>query len=141
MTDTDSNPLDRLFVDESEDQPDQIVVENLTTMDAKEFVERLNSLAEAAEAVTTMARDLERLRMTGLDDSDAQDLIYGRNNSLAKRDIKAMFDAVDQLSQGRADRPAERLLSDLSGVNLSETSEVMDELDRLNRKYGGNNDE
>lgn len=140
MTESESNPLDRLFVDESDDRPDEIVVDNLTTMDAEEFVDRLGSLAEAAEAVTTMARDLERLRKTGLDDSDAQDLIYGRNSGLAKRDIKAMFDAVDQLSQGRADRPAERLLSDLSGLNLSETSELMDELDRLNRKYGDNDE-
>lgn len=141
MTDTDSNPLDRIFVEESEDRPAEIAVDELTTMDATEFVERLESLAAAAEAIETLATDLERLRATGLKDEDARDLIYGRNSSLAKRDIEAMFDAVDQLADGRADRPTERLLSELSDLNLSETAELMDELDRLNRRYGDLDDE
>jgi len=141
MTDTDSNPLDRIFVEEDDDRPDTINVEELTTMDATEFVERLESLAAAAEAVETLATDLERLRATGLKDEDARDLIYGRNSGLAKRDIEAMFDAVDQLADGRADRPTERLLSELSDLNLSETADLMDELDRLNRRYGDIDDE
>lgn len=136
MTNTDSNPLDRIFVEEAEERPDEIVVDEITTMDAAEFVERLESLAAAAEAVETLTADLERLRATGLSDDDARDLIYGRNSWLAKRDIEAMFDAVDQLADGRADRPAERLLSELSGLNLSETGELMDELDMLRRRYG-----
>jgi hypothetical protein len=125
-----------LFVDESGTRPDEIVGERVTTMDAYEFVERLGSLAAAAEAVETMARDLEQLRQTGLRDEDARDLIYGRNSRLAKRDITAMFDAIDEISAGRADRPTERLLSEVSGLNLSETSELMDELDTLRRRYG-----
>ncbi|OYR55217.1 hypothetical protein [Halorubrum halodurans] len=141
MTDTDNNPLDRIFVEEPEDHPDEIVVDELTTMDTTEFVERLESLATAAEAVETLSQDLERLRETGLSDADARDLIYGRNSGLAKRDIEAMFDAVDQLADDRADRPVERLLSELSGLNLSETAELMDELDRLSRRYGGLNNE
>jgi len=141
MTDTDSDPLERIFVEEPEDRPDEIVVDELTTMDAGEFVERLESLAAAAEAVETLTADLERLRATGLSDDDARDLIYGRNSGLAKRDIEAMFDAVDQLVDGRADRPVERLLSELSDLNLSETAELMDELDRLNRRYGDLDDE
>ncbi|CAI49275.1 uncharacterized protein NP_2368A [Natronomonas pharaonis DSM 2160] len=109
------DPLSRLFVEDSDDRPDEVVVDELTTMDAGEFVARLESLAEAAEAVSTMAGDVERLRQTGLSDEDARDLIYGRNNSLAKRDIEAMFETVDAVVSGRADRPAKRLLSELSG--------------------------
>lgn len=141
MTESDNNPLDRIFVEDVEDRPDTIAVDELTTMDATEFVERLESLAAAAEAVETLADDLERLRATGLSDDDARDLIYGRNSGLAKRDIEAMFAAVDQLADGRADRPVERLLSELSDLNLSETAELMDELDRLNRRYGDLADE
>lgn len=141
MTDTDSNPLDRIFVEEPEDRPAEVVVDELTTMDATEFVERLESLAAATKAVETLTQDLERLRETGLSDEDARDLIYGRNSGLAKRDIEAMFDAVDQLGDGRADRPVERLLSELSDLNLSETRELMDELDRLNQRYGDLNDD
>ena len=130
------NPLDRIFIEDTDDRPDEIVVEEMTTMDATEFVNRLESLANAAEAVETLTSDLEQLRQTGLSDADARDLIYGRNNSLTKSDIEAMFDAVDQLAGGRADRPVERLLSEISGLNLTETSELMEELDRLNRNYG-----
>jgi hypothetical protein len=132
----DENPLDRLFVEDADDRPDEIVVDELTTIDAEEFVERLESLAAASEAVTEMAEDLERLRQTGLDDDDARDLIYGRNSGLAKRDIEAMFDAIDELGDHRADRPVTRLLAEISGLNLSETSELMTELDRLHQRYG-----
>jgi hypothetical protein len=135
------SPLDRLFVEDAAERPDAIVVDELTTMDAAAFVDRLESLAAAAEAVETLVEDLERLRQTGLSDDDARDLLYGRNSTLAKRDIEAMFEAVDQLADGRADRPAERLLSEISGLTLSETSALMDELDRLNRLYGGVADE
>ena len=136
MSNKDANPLDRIFVEDADDRPAEIVADEVTTMETSEFVERLESLAAAAEAVETMATDLERLRETGLSDGDARDLIYGRNNSLTKRDIEAMFDAVDQLADGRSDRPVERLLSEISGLNLTETEELMDELDRLNRRYG-----
>jgi hypothetical protein len=33
--------------------------------------------------------------------------------------------------------PAQRLLAEVSGLSLSDTSELMDELDRLRRRYGG----
>jgi len=134
---SDETPLDRLFLEDADDRPDEIVVDELTTMDAEEFVDRLESLAEASEAVTEMAHDLGRLRQTGLTDDDARDLIYGRNSGLAKRDIEAMFDAIDRVGEHRADRPVQRLLSDVSGLNLSETGELMEELDRLHQRYGG----
>jgi len=137
----DQTPLDRLFVEDVDDRPDEIVVENLTTLDADEFVARLESLAEAAETVSKLTADLERLRQTGLSDDDARDLIYGRNSGVAKRDIEALFDAVDQLKDGRTKRdPAERLLAEVSGLSLSETAELMDELGRLRRRYGGGSD-
>jgi len=131
-----ATPLDRLFVEDAKDRPDEIVVDGLTTMDADEFVARLESLAEAAEAINGMAEDLERLRKTGLSDEDARDLIYGRNSKLAKRDIEAIFEAIDEIASGRADKPTDRLLAEVSGLNLSETGELMDELDRLNSRYG-----
>ncbi|RLM34086.1 MULTISPECIES: hypothetical protein [unclassified Haloarcula] len=138
----DQTPLDRLFIEDAADRPDEIVVENLTTLDADEFVARLESLAEAAETVSELTADLERLRQTGLSDDDARDLIYGRNAGVAKRDIEALFDAVDQLKDGRTKRdPSQRLLAEVSGLSLSDTSELMDELDRLRHRYGGINDD
>ena len=133
----DANALDRLFVDDVTERPDRVVVDEVTTMHTEEFRARLRSLADAAEVVTALANDLERLRKTGLTDDDARDLIYGRNNGIPKRDIEAVFDAVDELAAGRTKRdPTERLLSDVSGLSLAETSDLMDELDALHRKYG-----
>ena len=99
-------------------------------------MDRLESIADAAEVVTTLASDLERLRETGLSDNDARDLIYGRNNSVTKSEIESMFHAIDELASGRSDRPTERLLSEISGLNLTETEELLGELERLNSKYG-----
>jgi len=91
------------------------------------------------EAVTTMAEDLERLRKTGLSDEDARDLIYGRNSGLTKTEIEALFGAIDDVRAGTTGSydPIERLLADLSDLSLSETTDLMDELDRLQRRYGG----
>ena len=137
MTDDEANALDRLFVDDASERPDRVVLDEVTTMDAEEFRARLTSLADAAEAINGLANDLERLRATGLTDDDARDLIYGRNNGIPKRDIEAIFDAIDALADGRTKRdPAERLLSDVSGLTLAETSDLMAELDSLRRKYG-----
>jgi hypothetical protein len=139
--DTTDAPLDRLFVENAEDHPDEVVVDNLTTLDSREFIDRLESLAAAADAVETIAHDVERIRKTGLSDADARDLIYGRNAGVAKRDIEALFDGVDALTSGRADRPLVRLLAEVSGLTLSDTEDLIDELDRLNREYGDLGDE
>ncbi|RLM32646.1 hypothetical protein [Haloarcula sp. Atlit-120R] len=132
-------PFDRLFVQDADDRPDEIVVDELTTMDAEAFVAQLDALAEAAEAITTMAEDLERLRKTGLSDEDARDLIYGRNSDLTKTEIEALVGAIDDVRAGTTGSydPIERLLADVSDLSLSETRELMGELDRLQRRYGG----
>ena len=131
------SPLDRLFVEDRDERPDEVVVDGLTTMDAGEFVDCLEAIADASAAVNRLAADIESLRETGLDDADAKALLYGRNHDLGKRDIETLFDAADRLADGKADRPLVRLLSDLSGENLSDTEAFLDELERLHEKYGG----
>lgn len=137
MTDGDETALDKLFAGDSDEVPDEIVVDALTTIEADEFVDRLESLGAAADAVDTIASDLAALRETGLTDDDARDLIYGRNASVTKSEVEALFDAVDALDEGRASRPEVRLLSDLSGLTLAETEELLEELERLHGRYGG----
>jgi len=138
MSDNQATPFDRLFAADVDDCPDEIVVDELTTMETQEFVTQLEALAEAAEAVTSMAEDLERLRQTGLDDDDARDLIYGRNSNLTKTEIEALFGALDDVRAGTTGSydPIERLLAEISDLSLTETRGLMDELDRLQRKYG-----
>jgi len=142
MTDSsDTNSFDRLFVEDDDERPEEIVVDELTTMDTEEFTDCLEAIADASEAITTLAEDLERLRQTGLDESDARDLIYGRNHDLGKRDVETLFEAIDTIANGKADRPLIRLLSDVSGKNMTETEALLDEIERLHRKYGGNDAE
>jgi len=129
----DETPLDRLFADEDE-HPDRVDVGEITAMNADEFVARLEVVAEASEKVADLANDLERLRKTGLREEDAKDLLYGRNAGMAKRDIEAVFTAVDDVRRGNGDLLV-RLLSDVSGLNLSDTREVLDELERLRNYY------
>ncbi|MHC3382102.1 hypothetical protein [Haloarcula sp. H-GB5] len=138
MSDNQETPFDRLFAADVDDCPEEIVVDELTTMETQEFVAQLEALAEAAEAVTSMAEDLERLRQTGLDDDDARDLIYGRNSNLTKTEIETLFGALDDVRAGTTGSydPIERLLADISDLSLSKTRGLMDELDRLQRKYG-----
>jgi len=132
---TDTTPLDRIFIEDEEDRPEQINVDEITTMETTEFVDRLESIADVADTVTEITEDITALRESGLSEEDARDLIYGRNADVRKRDIEALFAAVDELTTGRADRPTRRLLSALSGLTLAETGELIEELDRLRSKY------
>jgi hypothetical protein len=125
-----------LFVDDARDRPDEIVVDELTLMDAGEFVDRLEAIAAASEAIDELTAELAELRQTGLADEDLQDLIYGRNRACTKSEIEAVFEAIDELESGRADRPMERLLSGLTGYSLTECEEILAELELLHAKYG-----
>ena len=137
MSDTtetaESNPLDRLFVDE-DDRPEAINIGQATAMNTEEFVDRLNSIAEAADRVTKLAEDAEAIRQTGLRESDARDLIYGRNSGLRKSDIEAVFEALDDVAGGRNDLLV-RLVADVAGLSQSETREVLEELRELRERY------
>lgn len=140
MSDAEETPLDRLFAGDPDEVPEEIAVDALTTIDADEFVDRLESVAAAADAVETIAADLATLRETGLTDDDARDLIYGRNSGVTKSEIESLFDAVDDLESGRASRPDVRLIANLSDLTLSEAEELFEELERLHGRYGGYGD-
>lgn len=132
----DPNPLDRLFIEDEDDPPDEVVVDQLTTMDARDFRDGIEALADAAAVVSTLADDVERLRNTGLRESDAVDLLYGRNSGLTKTQIRAVIDAINDIERGSDRTLLKRLLADLSTANLSETETVMSELERLQENYG-----
>jgi hypothetical protein len=126
------NPLLRLF-DEG-DQLAEATVETGERVDAEEFVNQLETLAEAADAITRIQRDLEALRSVGLREADVRDLIYGRNSGLAKRDIEAVFDGIDDVQHGRGDLLV-KLLADVSSLSQTDTRAVLDELRDLHERY------
>jgi uncharacterized membrane protein YdfJ with MMPL/SSD domain len=132
MSDEDA-PLVRLF--DADERPDEVAIETSERVDAAEFVAQLEALADAAEAINRIQRDLEAVRGVGLRDDDVRDLIYGRNSGLAKRDIEAVFGGISDVEQGRGDLLV-KLLADVSGLSQTDTREVLDELRDLRDRYG-----
>lgn len=110
-------------------------------LDAEALQDRLTAIEEAMGALATISEDVTRLRQTGLDDEDVVALLFGRNRELTKGSIRAVLDGVDDVGDRAGAGPADReellvrLVSDLTDATMSETRTVLDELDRLGRKY------
>lgn len=128
-------PLEELFVDE-DGRPDEIEVREDLTIDTAEFHDRLGAVADAADALDTLASDAAAIRRSGLYDDDVEALLYGRNSSLTKSTISAVMDALDGVS-GSADREEllVTLIADVSGEGKVDTREVFEELSRLRSRY------
>lgn len=139
MTD-DTSPLEDLYVD-ADDRPDEIDLEH-TTIDTEAFHDRMADLATAAAAIDTLATDLRALRRTGLTDEDVVALLYGRNAGLNKSTIETVLETVDEttadLESGCDARRALfiRLLADVSGLSISDTEQVVGELETVAERYG-----
>lgn len=99
--DTD-DPLEELFGDE-DDRPDEIEMSEDLTIDTGEFHAHLRTLANAADALDTLAGDAAAIRRSGLHDDDVEALLYGRNASLTKSTISVVIGALDDVA-GTADR-------------------------------------
>lgn len=136
-TDEEQTPLDTLFADD--DRPDAVNLEHVTAMPTDEFVGQLEAIAEAADRIATLAADAEALRESGLRDEDARALIYGRNNSIRKSDIKSVFMALDDVSEGdtRHNDLLVTLVSDVAGIGKRDTRDILDELELLRDRYAG----
>jgi aspartate/tyrosine/aromatic aminotransferase len=132
---TDDDPLEELFGDE-DDRPDEIEVREGVTIDTAEFHDRLEAVADAADALDTLADDAAALRRSGLYDDDVESLLYGRNSGLTKSTISAVMDALDGLT-GTADREdlLVTLIADVSGESKADTRVVFEELRRLRSRY------
>jgi len=128
------NPLVRLF-DEDAEQPETVAVETSERISAQDFASRLESLANAADAINRIQQDVGMLRQTGLREEDVRDLVYGRNSGIRKGDIEAVFDGIDDVRRGRDDLLV-KLLADVSGLSQTDTREVLDELRDLRSRYG-----
>jgi alkylhydroperoxidase family enzyme len=133
--DTTDDPLEELFVDE-DDRPDEITVSEDLTIDTAEFHERLEAVADAADALDMLADDAAALRRSGLYDDDVEALLYGRNSALTKSTISAVMDALDGVT-GTADREdlLLTLIADVADENKADTRAVFEELRRLRSRY------
>lgn len=125
--------LDLLFA-EDEDVPDEVELSEAFSIETEAFHRALQELADAAKKLSTLAEDLEALRRTGLGRSDVVDLLYGRNNSLGKRDIQAVMGGMKNVQRDleKGGRTREdllaRLVAAVSGANLTAVRSVFSEL-------------
>lgn len=92
-----------------------------------------NDALGAVEDLRDEVRDLD----TPLSHGDTVALLYGRRNSLNKTEIKGAFETMDDVAGTSSDTLLKRLLADLGDMNQSEAEEFLKELDRLDRRYGG----
>ena len=140
MTENES-PLEALVVDE-DDRPDEIELEHVT-IDTEQFHDQMTEIAQAAEAIETLATDLRALRRSGLTDEDVVALLYGRNANLNKTTIETvletMDETIDDLESGKRTKKQDllvRLLADVSNLGKRDTEHVVDELEALVERYG-----
>lgn len=104
--------------------------------DTGAFRENLEAIADAAEALDTLASDAATLRESGLHEQDVVDLLYGRNASLTKTEIESVLGALSQIESGtNRSSLLRRLVADLSGLSQSTTGDVLQDLRRLHNMY------
>lgn len=141
---TTGDRLDDVFASTpgDDERPDEVDVGDVT-LDTAEFHERLDAIANAADAVATLSDDVRALRETGLRDDDVVDLLYGRNAGLNKSTIETVIETLDDIERRSRDKPItllHRLVADLGDLTLDETGTVFRELGDLRERYGGDDE-
>ena len=105
-------------------------------VDPEMFQRGLDALEAAESSLEQLGEEIHELD-TGLTHSDTVALLYGRANSLNKTEIRDAFDTLEDLRSKQTRTLLKRLLADQSAeLNLKEADAFLDELDRLNRRYG-----
>ncbi|MFB6202466.1 MAG: hypothetical protein ABEI98_10715 [Halorhabdus sp.] len=137
-------PLEALLTAEEDDRPDTLSLGD-TEIDADTFCSRLSVIQGVAMKLEVLQEDLEALRRTRLRDEDVVDLLYGRNSQLTKTQIRAVMEAVDDIDRRLDSASARedllvRITSDVSDETMADTRDVFEDLGRLNRRYGGDDE-
>jgi len=97
----------------------------------------LDALETAESSLEELGEEIHELD-TGLTHSDTVALLYGRSNSLNKTEIRDAFATLEDARSKQTRTLLKRLLADQSAeLNLKEADAFLDELDRLERRYGG----
>ncbi|WP_277539945.1 hypothetical protein [Haloarcula laminariae] len=106
-------------------------------VDPEMFQRGLDALEAAESSLNEMGEEIHDID-TGLTHSDTVALLYGRANSLNKTEIRDGFDTLEDVRSKKTRTLLKRLIADQSAeLNLKEADAFLDELDRLERRYGG----
>jgi len=137
--------LEALLDADEDERPDTLQLGE-TEIETDRFLSRLSVIQGVALKLQKLRADLDSLRRTGLRDEDVVDLLYGRNSGLTKTQIRTVMETLDDLDRRLDSASARedllvRLVADLGDETMSETEEIFEDLDRLNRRYGGDDAE
>lgn len=102
-----------------------------------EMFERAVLALENAEATMEELSDEMASIDTGLTHSDTVALLYGRRNSLNKTEVQDALDALEDASNMGTRSLVRRMLADQSDLTLKQADAFVGELERLERRYGG----
>lgn len=126
------DPLERLFVAAGDD----VRPVDGQELDTATLRDRLDALADAAEAVDDLVTEANNLSRTGLRESDLVALIVGRKPSRRSlRDVEALIDTLQEIQTANTTSLLVRLLADLSDLNQTEAEEYLTELRELHERY------
>ena len=98
-------------------------------------------LKKVTESIEALARDLERLRESDLEEQDLKDLIWARNHHLNKSEVDKLFEGIDRIltdiedEKGR-DELLVNLLSRVSSVPKTKTRTTLRTMYALSETYG-----
>jgi len=99
------------------------------------FLAKLEAVSNAEQRVAELTAELERVDI-GLDDEDTRRLLWAHLTGWSLSDISEAFEAVDDLQRRDSRDLTVRLLAQLSSNSREDVRDFLDECDRLERKYG-----
>ena len=110
--------------------------EDPVDVDPEMFQRGLDALEAAETSLEELGEEIHDID-TGLTQSDTVALLYGRANSLNKTEIRDGFETLEDIRSKKTRTLLKRLIADQSAeLKLKEADALLDELDRLERRYG-----
>ncbi|MCD2202727.1 hypothetical protein [Halobacterium sp. KA-6] len=100
-------------------------------------IEALRGAEHTLDEFTAELSDVD----TGLTHSDTVSLLYGRPNDLTKTAIRNGFETLEDLEAKSTRHLLKRLLADEGDLTLKEADAFLQEVERLEQRYGGEADE
>lgn len=101
----------------------------------EEIARIYNTIHKAYEILAAISEDVAELRKS-FDNEDLVALIKGKTG-MAKRDIRAVLEAMDKAKKAGKKHALKKFIAAMGNVSLRDVTTVIDEIERLNRKYGG----
>jgi len=102
---------------------------------AEEILKFGSLIEEAVEILRKIGEELKQIKTT-LRRDDLEALLYGKTK-LRKKDIKAVLDAMEKARTADEKHALRKFIAAMGDVRLRDVVVVLDEIEKLVQKYGG----